>query len=128
MTSLDQQHMLTINRTGWDQVAARFYGGTALPIYGPLTPTEATLHLLDPLQGTHVLEVGCGSGHSLRYLAERGAAELWGLDLSATQLAFAADVLHAYQPHLHLFESPVGPPMKVLRRLGYGPAASYSLS
>ena len=107
MTNLDQQHMLTINRTGWDQVAARFYGRTALPSYGPLAPTEEDLQLLDPLNGTRVLEVGCGSGHSLHYVAERGAAEVWGLDLSATQLAFAANVLQEYQAHLHLFESPM---------------------
>ncbi len=107
MTSLEPQQILTINRTGWDQVAGRFYGGTALPIYGPLAPTEASLQLLEPLHGTRVLEVGCGSGHSLRYVAERGAAELWGLDLSATQLAYAADLLQVYQPHLHLFESPM---------------------
>jgi SAM-dependent methyltransferase len=51
--------------------------------------------------------MGCGSGHSLYYLAERGAAELWGLDLSDTQLAFAAEVLQAYQPCLHLLQSPM---------------------
>jgi SAM-dependent methyltransferase len=107
LTDLDQQQILTINRAGWDQVAARFYGGTALPNYGPLAPTEEMLQLLDPLQGTRVLELGCGSGHSLLYLAERGAADVWGLDLSATQLAFAADLLQAYQPQLHLFESPM---------------------
>jgi SAM-dependent methyltransferase len=107
MTTLDQQQILEINRTGWDQVAARFYGGTALPIYGPLAPTEETLHLLDPLHGARVFELGCGSGHSLYYLAERGAAELWGLDLSSTQLTFAADLLQAYQSRLHLFQSPM---------------------
>ena len=98
---------LTTNRAGWDQVAARFYGGTALPCYGPLAPTEETLCLIDPQPGMRVLEVGCGSGHSLRYMAEQGAAEMWGLDLSATQLAFAADILQAFQPHVHLFESPM---------------------
>jgi SAM-dependent methyltransferase len=107
MTGLNQQHMLAINRSGWNQVAERFYGGTALPNYGPLAPTEETLQLLDPLQSIRVLEIGCGSGHSLQYLAERGAAELWGLDLSATQLAFAAELLRSYQPQLHLFESPM---------------------
>ena len=39
------------------------------------------------------LELGCGSGHSLRYLAERGARELWGIDLSPVQVAFAEDTL-----------------------------------
>jgi SAM-dependent methyltransferase len=107
MPSLNQQHILTVNRDGWNQVAARFYGGTALPCYGPLAPTEETLQLLDPLHGTRVLELGCGSGHSLQYLAERGATELWGLDLSATQLSFAANVLQDYQPRVHLCESPM---------------------
>ena len=107
MPSLDRQHILTVNRDGWNQVAARFYGGTALPHYGPLAPTEETLQLLDPLHGTRVLELGCGSGHSLQYVAERGAAELWGLDLSATQLRFAANVLQDYQLGVHLVESPM---------------------
>ncbi|HST63311.1 MAG TPA: class I SAM-dependent methyltransferase [Longimicrobium sp.] len=103
----DPADALAINRAGWDRVAARFYGGTALPSYGPLAPTEDSLRLLDPVSGARVLEVGCGSGHSLRYLAEQGAAELWGLDLSPAQLAFAADVLRPYQPRVHLFESPM---------------------
>lgn len=77
----DPAEALAINRAGWDQVAARFHGRTALPVYGPLAPTEESLRLLPPVAGARVLEVGCGSGHSLRYLAEQGAAELWGLDL-----------------------------------------------
>ena len=101
------QDVLTINRAGWDRVAARYYGAAALPVYGPLAPTEETLRLLGPLAGTRVLELGCGSGHSLRYLAERGAAEVWGVDLSPVQIAFAAEVTHAFQPHVHLFESPM---------------------
>ncbi|MBE5864403.1 MAG: class I SAM-dependent methyltransferase [Lachnospiraceae bacterium] len=28
----------------------------------------------------------CGSGYSLKYLADKGAGELWGLDLSQKQL------------------------------------------
>jgi SAM-dependent methyltransferase len=98
---------LAINRAGWDRVAPRFYGGTALPSYGPLAPTEDTLGLLGPLGGARVLEVGCGSGHSLRYLCERGVAEAWGLDLSPVQIAFAAEVLQAYGARVRLFESPM---------------------
>jgi SAM-dependent methyltransferase len=98
---------LAINRAGWDRVAPRFFGGTALPIYGPLAATEETLGLLGPVAGARVLELGCGSGHSLRRLAERGAAELWGLDLSATQIAFATDVLAEHAPRVRLLESPM---------------------
>ena len=84
---------LEINRAGWNRVAQRFRGGTALPTYGPLAPTEDQLRLLDPIPGIRALELGCGSGHSLRYLALAGAAEVWGLDLSSTQIAFARETL-----------------------------------
>ena len=103
----DVEDALAINREGWNQVADRFYGGTALPVYGPLAPSEDTLRLLPSAAGMRVLELGCGSGHSLLYLAERGAAELWGLDLSTAQLAFARDVLDAFEPRVRLFESPM---------------------
>jgi SAM-dependent methyltransferase len=79
---LDRQRELEINQAAWDRVAPLFFGGTALPQYGPLAPTENELNLLDA-RAQKVLELGCGSGHSLRYLAERGATELWGIDLSA---------------------------------------------
>ena len=107
MSNLDQERILAINRAGWNQVASRFYGGTALPTYGPLAAQEDTLGLLDPLPGKCVLELGCGSGHSLQYMAERGAAEVWGLDFSSTQIAYAADVLKAFGSRAHLFESPM---------------------
>jgi SAM-dependent methyltransferase len=103
----DPVDALAINRAGWDRVAPRFFGGTALPIYGPLAPTEETLGLLGPLAGTRVLELGCGSGHSLRYLCEHGAAEAWGLDLSPAQIAFAADVLRPFAPRVRLIGSPM---------------------
>ena len=96
---------LELNRAGWNRVAHRFYGGTALPVYGPLAPTEATLRLLGDTNGIRVLELGCGSGHSLHYLALAGAAELWGIDLSATQIEYATETLRDFQPDVHLFES-----------------------
>jgi len=98
---------LRINRAGWNHVAPRFYGGTALPEYGPMAPTEDVLQLLGSLRGARILEVGCGSGHSLRYAAEHGAGEIWGLDLSSAQIAFATDVLRDTQPAARLFESPM---------------------
>src|SRR5258706_5918003 len=75
---IEPEVALAANRSGWNKVAPLFHGGTALPEYGPLAPTEDTLTLLDQVPGSRVLELGCGSGHSLRYLAERGAQELWG--------------------------------------------------
>jgi SAM-dependent methyltransferase len=95
-----------INRAGWDRVAHHYHGRCALPEYGPLAPTERTLKLLDA-GPARVLELGCGSGHSLRYLAERGAVELWGVDLSPVQIAFARETLRPFGPSVHLIESPM---------------------
>ena len=101
------EDVLSVNRAAWDHVAPRFYGGTALPHYGPLAPTEETLRLLGPIEGIRALELGCGSGHSLAYLARRGAAEVWGLDLSVTQIGFATETLKPFTPNVRLFHSPM---------------------
>jgi len=99
--------MLETNRAGWNRVAPMFHGVTALPEYGPLAPTEDSLRLLDIGPDSCVLELGCGSGHSLRYLAERGARELWGLDLSSVQLGFATETLRPFASRVRLVESPM---------------------
>jgi SAM-dependent methyltransferase len=103
----EMERILATNRAGWNHVAPMFHGGTALPEYGPLAPTEDDLRLLDARPGLRALELGCGSGHSLRYLAERGACELWGLDLSAVQIAFAEETLRSCTAPVRLVESPM---------------------
>ena len=103
----EAERALAINRAGWDQVAPRFHGGTALPEYGPLAPTEDMLSLLELTPEMRALELGCGSGHSLRYLAARGARELWGVDLSGVQVAFAQETLREFAPRCRLFKSPM---------------------
>ncbi|MDP9312939.1 MAG: methyltransferase domain-containing protein [Chloroflexota bacterium] len=107
MDGLDQQTILDVNKSGWNDVAHQFYGGTALPEYGPLAPAEDQVQLLGNPTGLRVLELGCGSGHSLLYLAQQGAAELWGLDLAPAQVAFATTLLHDHQVPAHLFTSPM---------------------
>ncbi|MBI4732661.1 MAG: methyltransferase domain-containing protein [Chloroflexi bacterium] len=49
---------------------------------------ETGLRLLDLKPGAHVLEIGCGTGHALRWLSDAGARAV-GLDLSAGMLARA---------------------------------------
>jgi SAM-dependent methyltransferase len=104
---IETERVLATNRAGWNHVAPRFHGGTALPEYGPLAPTEDTLRLLEVTPELRALELGCGSGHSLRYLAERGAREVWGLDLSPVQVAFAEETLRDHASRRRLFESPM---------------------
>jgi len=102
---IEAERALETNRAGWNQVAPMFHGGTALPEYGPLAPTEDELRLLDATPDLRALELGCGSGHSLRYLAERGARELWGIDLSPVQIAFAEETLRPFAARVRLIES-----------------------
>jgi SAM-dependent methyltransferase len=96
MPEMKREEILSINKAGWNKVAAIFYGGTALPKYGPLAATENELNLIENLAGKRVLELGCGSGHSLAYLWEtKNASELWGLDFSEAQLRFTKELLSA---------------------------------
>ena len=60
-----RDEMLEVNRRGWDAIARREHGRTALPRYGPLTQQEDELRLLEDVGGLRVLEIGCGSGHTL---------------------------------------------------------------
>ncbi|HML47854.1 MAG TPA: class I SAM-dependent methyltransferase [Clostridia bacterium] len=95
------------NQAAWNSIADDWFGSTALPVYGPTLPTENALNLFGSLTGKKVLDIGCGSGHSLLYQAKQGAAELWGLDLSSRQIHNADGLLreNGYAPHL--FQSPM---------------------
>ena len=94
MPDLRREDILAINQNGWNRVAPLFYGGTALPIYGPLAGTEDELNLIPDLSSKRALELGCGSGHSLAYLWEnRNARQLWGLDFSKEQICFTQELL-----------------------------------
>lgn len=90
---MNQNEILDINRNYWDANADAWFGTTALPEYGPMTPKESELRLFGNVSGKKLLEICCGSGHSLRYNAERGALELWGLDISKSQLENAEKYL-----------------------------------
>ena len=81
------------NRNYWNENADLWFGTTALPEYGVKFVTEDDLHLFGNVSGKKLLEICCGSGHSLKYHAERNAGELWGLDISQKQLYHAKDLL-----------------------------------
>ncbi|PKH09735.1 bifunctional 2-polyprenyl-6-hydroxyphenol methylase/3-demethylubiquinol 3-O-methyltransferase UbiG [Planomicrobium sp. MB-3u-38] len=93
--------ILTQNQRSWNTVAGHFNGIDALPSYGPFTQTEEELQLFEAIQDKKVLDIGCGSGHSLAYMKAQGAAELWGLDFSEKQIETAKETLKGLQANLH---------------------------
>lgn len=100
------------NKQSWDTVAHHFDGKDALPSYGPFAQTEEELRLFGGISNKKVLDIGCGSGHSLRYMAEKGASELWGVDLSEAQIRTAEETLKDLEHKLFCapMESDIGLP------------------
>ncbi len=99
--------ILTQNKSSWDAIADSFFGVTALPIYGCFCPTEDELGLFPDLKDKRILDIGCGSGHSLKWCGDNGAKELWGIDLSTKQIENAAEFLKENNYSPRLFNSPM---------------------
>lgn len=99
---MDKENIIDHNKKYWNEHADFWFGTTALPEYGVKFVTEDELHFFQDVAGKKVLEICCGSGHSLKYLADRKAEELWGLDFSKEQLAHAEEYLkqNGYQAKL----------------------------
>lgn len=94
----ESKDILKTNKTYWDENADAWFGTTALPVYGVKFVTEDDLRLFGDVSGKKLLEICCGSGHSLKYHADRQAAELWGVDISHKQIENAEAYLkgHGY--------------------------------
>ncbi len=106
ITDMDKGY-LDENRIGWNQVVSNAWSGTILPAYGPYTPSEEELKLFDNITDKTVLELACGDGRSLLYQAEHGAKELYGLDISETQIAKAKKNFEEKHINAKLFASPM---------------------
>lgn len=95
------------NTEFWNTIGSELLGATALPDWGGFFPSEDKLNLLGNLSGKRVLEIGCGNGHSLKYAADKGAADLWGLDISANQIERTKSFLEAQGINATLVCSPM---------------------
>lgn len=80
---MNNEDIIETNKNYWNEHADLWFGTTALPQIGVHFPTEDDLHLFGDVSGKKILEICCGSGHSLLYNARKGAGELWGVDLSS---------------------------------------------
>lgn len=104
---MDRDKALEMNKKGWDHIADNWFGSTSLPTYAPLMPTEEELNLLGEIKNKKVLDIGCGSGHSLAFMGDKGASELWGLDISISQIDNARQYLNKKKYSSKLFRSPM---------------------
>ena len=100
-------NVLMQNKQSWNVMADTWFGTMALPAYGCLIPTEKELQLFPTLDGTKVLDIGCGSGHSLKWCGDNGASELWGIDISTKQIENAQRFLLESGYDAKLFDSPM---------------------
>lgn len=90
---MESAEIIKNNQTYWNNHADLWFGTTALPVWGVHFPTEDELHMFGDVSGKKLLEICCGSGHSLKYQAKKGAGELWGVDLSDKQIENAKELL-----------------------------------
>lgn len=104
--NMDKNAVHQINSLFWDTKGNDVLGAIALPLYGAFV-TEEKCRLFGDVAGKRVLEVGCGSGLSLRYLGERKASELWGLDISENQIEKTRQHLTAHGLSATLICSPM---------------------
>ena len=77
--------IISENKSTWDIVADLFVNSSALPVWGPFGIGD-DLNLIPEIKGKTFLEIGCGSGRSIKYLTENGAKKVYGLDLSPKQI------------------------------------------
>lgn len=82
---MDRDMIHETNSIFWDVKGNDIIGTTALPSYGAFA-SEEELRLFGDVSDKKILEIACGRGHSLQYLGERNAAELWGMDISKEQI------------------------------------------
>lgn len=85
--TMDRQveHIHRTNAEFWNADGDAALGAISLPDYGAFVSEDA-LNLFGDLRGRRVLELGCGRGDSLKYAFERGASELYGIDIAPRQI------------------------------------------
>lgn len=79
---------LQTNKNAWDQVAEKFFAHSALPIWGPFDIGKDE-NFFGKIKRKTFLDIGFGSGHSIKYLASHGAKKVYGIDISDSQYEYA---------------------------------------
>lgn len=93
------------NETGWDNLikSGKPFSNTILPEYGPfLKRNEESLNLFKNIKGASVLDLGCGAGESLKYLYNKGASTVWGIDISKEQIKKAKEAFNNFKNNFYV--------------------------
>ena len=90
--NMEKDDVYKTNTFFWDTTGNEVLGATALPSYGAFT-SEEKCQLFGDVSGKKLLEIGCGSGESLKYFGKHNPAELWGMDISENQISKANHLL-----------------------------------
>lgn len=97
---MNNQEFIEMNKKGWNDLikANKPFSNTILPEYGPfLKRNEDEINVLDNLKDSKILDIGCGEGKSLEYLFNKGASEIWGIDISEEQIKKAQNRFHRFK-------------------------------
>lgn len=90
--STKSQKAQKTNKDSWEIVHEKFYGWCALPSWGPYG-AGANKKIISVYANKSFLEIGCGSGHSLDFLLQKGARFVHGIDISENQITEASNLL-----------------------------------
>lgn len=101
---ISKDEIIRINEEGWNNLikSNKPFANTTLPEYGPfLKKNENELNLLGDTQDKIVLDLGSGSGDTIKYLKEiKKTKEIWGIDISKEQINKTIEKFPELEKHL----------------------------
>ncbi len=92
---MEADQILKQNQESWDASAQHFFGLEPLPKMFPLDDGKY-ITLFGDIKDKTLLELACGSGHSLKYILDNGAKKTYGIDFSEKQIQYATEVNNQY--------------------------------
>ena len=102
---MNNEEIIEINKKGWDDLVKsnKKFANTSLPDYGPfLKRNEEEINLFNSLQNKSILDLGCAQGKSLEYLLNKGASEIWGIDISEEQIQKAKERFPQFKDNFYI--------------------------
>ena len=102
---MEKEEIININKIGWNKLinSKKQFANTSLPEYGPfLKRNENDIKLFKNIKDAKVLDLGCGAGQSLEYLYQRGAKEVWGIDISEEQILKARNRFPEFRDNFYV--------------------------